>query len=227
VAEGAGRGAGTLPGIEAEQPGLWDVRQQIAALDGAVQLAGYLAEGAAAYQSGDWAGVISAYEAALALDPPWRIRRSKNTCCGRISARRSASWSGTRSPIEDLEAAEGFYLTALELLPQVDANPGEFTRLQETARDLLAEKFALNAARAVADVNQTATSLAQAVGFMRRAVNLLPADPDLRQNLVTQKATCWATSTSSVRTGPAPSPAWNPWSKRPDLCRRQCRRAAV
>jgi tetratricopeptide (TPR) repeat protein len=170
-------------GIEAEQPGLWDVRQQIAALDRSLTLAGYLDEGAAAYQSGDWAGVISAYGSALALDATLDDPQIKEHLLRAYFSQAIRILERDEVPIENLEAAEGFYFTALDLLPQVGANPGDFANLQETARDLLAEKFALAAARNSADVNQTATSLAQAVGFMRRAVNLLPAEEDLRQQL--------------------------------------------
>ena len=169
--------------IEAEQPSLWDVRQQIAALDSALTLSGYLAQGQAAYQSGDWAGVISAYGSALALDSTLEDAQIREHLLRAYFSQAIHLLERDEVPIEDLEAAEGLYFTALELLPQVEANPGDFALLQETARDLLAAKFALTAARAIADVNQTTTSLAQAVGFMRRAVNLRPADPDLRQNL--------------------------------------------
>lgn len=169
--------------IESEQPGLWDVRQQIAALDRSLTLASYLAEGAAAYQSGDWAGVISAYGSALALDSNLDEPQIKEHLLRAYFSQAIRTLERDEVSIEDLETAEGFYFTALELLPQVGSNPGDFASLQETARDLLAEKFALTAARAIADVNQTSTSLAQAVGFMRRAVNLLPAEVDLRDNL--------------------------------------------
>jgi tetratricopeptide (TPR) repeat protein len=169
--------------IEAEQPSLWDVRQRVETLEKAVQIATYLADGEAAYQSGAWDAVISAYQSALALDSTLEDPQIKAHLLRAYFSQAIQLLERDEVPIEDLEAAEALYFTALELQPQVETNPGDFALLQETARDLLAEKFALTAARNIADVNQTATALAQALGFMRRAVNLLPNNEDLRQDL--------------------------------------------
>jgi tetratricopeptide (TPR) repeat protein len=171
-------------GIEAEQPGLWDVRQQIAALDGArPSWRATWTRARPPTKSGDWAGVISAYEAALALDSTLADPQIKEHLLRAYFSQAIRILERDEVSIEDLEAAEGFYRAGRSCCPRWGPTPASSPACRRPPATCWPRSSPWRPPAPVADVNQTATSLAQAVGFMRRAVNLLPADEDLRQNL--------------------------------------------
>ena len=55
--------------IEAERPGMWDIRKQIGSLETSFEIAGYIESGREAFLENQWDQVIDAYENALSLDP--------------------------------------------------------------------------------------------------------------------------------------------------------------
>jgi len=169
--------------IEAEDPGLWDVSQQIASIETSFQIAKYMEEGNAAYQVEKWDQVISAYENALILDPelddPLMYEQLLRGYLNRIIS----MLENENTSIEDIENAEEYYRRAVALAPQSKAFASERGHLQEASNNLLELKFTQIAKANLEDKNQTMTSVAKAVSYMRKAANSKPENTALNLDL--------------------------------------------
>jgi tetratricopeptide (TPR) repeat protein len=169
--------------IEAEKPGLWDVSQQIASIETSFQIAKYMEEGNAAYQVEKWDQVISAYENALILDPelddPLMYEQLLRGYLNKIIS----MLENENTSIKDIENAEEYYRRAVALAPQSKAFASERGNLQKASNNLLELKYTQIAKASLEDKNQTITSVAKAVSYMRKAANIKPENADLQLDL--------------------------------------------
>jgi len=169
--------------IEAEKPNFWDVSQQIASIETSLQIAKYMEEGNAAYQAGKWDQVISSYENALILDPElddplMNEQLLRGYLNGIISMLENENTS-----IEDIQNAEEYYRRAVAIAPQSKAFASERENLQKASSSLIELKFTQIAKSSLGDKNQTATSVAKAVSYMRKAANIQPGNTALHLDL--------------------------------------------
>jgi len=169
--------------IEAEEPGMWDVGQQIKLIEADAQIDAFLAQGNAAYQAGHWAEVIMAYESALALDPNLNDPLMKEQLLNSYLNRIISMLQNEDTTVEDIESAEGYYRKAVALVPQSQEFASEREDLQEVSSDLLALKFTQVAREYLRDKDQTRNSIAQAVSYLRRASNIKPENTNLKLEL--------------------------------------------
>ena len=169
--------------IDSEKPGMWDVSQQIAAIETSFQIAKYIEEGNAAYQVEKWDQVISAYENALILDPelddPLMTEQLlRGYLNGIINMLENENTS-----IEDIKNAEAYYRKAVAMTSQSKAFASERGNLQKASNNLLELKFTQIAKANLEDKNQTGTSVAEAVSYMRKASNIEPENTALISDL--------------------------------------------
>jgi tetratricopeptide (TPR) repeat protein len=169
--------------IEATQPGLWDVRSQIAAMEVKGQVNTYLEQGGAAFQAGDWAGVISAYESALELDPSIDDPKVKEQLIQAYLNQISVVAGDQNASLEAIEGAEANYRRAVALIPQ----GGEFSAQREqleALNDQIKELKYIRMARDIfADPFQTVRLIDSAVSYLRQAANLNPRNTGLQSDL--------------------------------------------
>lgn len=170
--------------IETEKPGMWDVSQQIASVEISFQIAKYMEEGNAAYQVEKWDQVISAYENALILDPELDDPLMNEQLLKGYLSRIISMLKNEDSSIEDIENAEEYYRKAVAMTPQSKAFSGVRETLQKASSDLLELKLTQIAKVNLEDKNQTETSIAKAVSYMRKAVNIKPENTTLNSDLI-------------------------------------------
>ena len=169
--------------IEAEKPGLWDVSQQIALIETSLQIAKYMEEGNAAYHAGKWDQVISAYENALNLDPELDDSLMNEQLLRGYLNNIISMLKNENTSIEDIENAESYYRKAVAMAPQSKAFASERENLQKASSNLLELKFTQIAKAILEDKDQTITSVAEAVSYMRKAANSKPENTDLSLDL--------------------------------------------
>ena len=158
--------------IEAEKSGLWDVSQQIVSIETALQITNYLEEGNAAYQAQNWDQVVNAYESALVLDPSLDDPLLKEQLLNGYLNSIISMLQNENASIEDIETAEQYYRKAIALIPQNKEFTREKINLQEVSSDLLLLKFTETAKASLGDKNQTVSSIARAVSYLRKALNI-------------------------------------------------------
>lgn len=169
--------------ISAERPGLWDVSQQIDAIEKANQISEFLAEGESAYNNQIWGQVISAYENALTLDPTINDPQITEQLVRGYLNEIVRMLEDEAATIEEIELAEQYYRKAVALIPQSRTFASEREDLQEASSNLLEVKFIQVAKDILADKNQTAASISKAVSFFRRAQNVNTRNTVLQQDL--------------------------------------------
>jgi len=169
--------------IEVENPGLWDVSQQIASIEISFQIAKYMEEGNSAYQVEKWDQVISAYENALILDPELDDPLMHEQLLRGYLNRIISMLENENTSIEDVENAEEYYRRAVAMAPQSRAFASERRNLQKASSNLLELKFTQIAIANLEDKNQTVTSIAKAVSYMRKAANTNPENTALNLDL--------------------------------------------
>lgn len=169
--------------IEETQPGLWDVRSQIEAMEAKSQVSTFLDQGAAAFQAGDWAGVISAYESALELNPSIDDPRVKEQLIQAYLNQISAVAGDPNASLEAIEGAEANYRRAVALIPQ----GGDFSTQREQLEDLNDQIKELKNIRMARDIFanplQTVSMVNSAVSYLRQAANLNPRNTGLQSDL--------------------------------------------
>lgn len=172
-----------LQEIDAEQPGMWDVSQRIASIETSHQIAEALEAGNAAYLAENWGQVISAYETVMRLDPKLDDPQMKEQLLKGYLNKIIRLLQNDTFSIEDIEAAEQYYRKAVALIPQSREFASERENLQEVSSNLLEVKFTQIAKANLADKNQTASSIARAVSFLRKAANINPRNNALQLDL--------------------------------------------
>lgn len=172
-----------LKEIEAEEPGLWDVSQQITSIETSLQIAEFLAEGDAAYQEEDWDQMISAYENAMLLDPNLDDSLMTEQLLRGYLNKIITLLQSDDSSVADIEIAESYYRKAVALIPQSKEYASERENLQEVSSNLLELKFTQTAESLLEDKNQTVLTIANAVSYMEKAVNLEPNNTALQLDL--------------------------------------------
>lgn len=165
--------------IENEKPGMWDVSYQIASIETSIQLAQYIEEGNAAYQVERWDQVITAYENALTLDPKFDDPLMKEQLLNAYLKIIIGMLQNENTSADDIENAEIYYRRAVAMIPQNKAFASERGNLQEVSSNLLELKFTQTAKAFLEDKNQTTTSIAKAVSYLSKAVNLQPKNTAL------------------------------------------------
>ncbi|MDY6846526.1 MAG: hypothetical protein SVP52_05265 [Chloroflexota bacterium] len=169
--------------IEATQPGLWDVHSQIAAMEEKVQINTYLEQGEAAFRGGDWAGVIAAYEAALALDPSVDDPRMKEHLIQAYLNEITNVVENANAPLEALEGAEENYRRAVALIPQSGEFSAQRTRLDELNNAIKEKEYIWMARDIFGDPYQTVGMVGNAVNYLRQAASLNPGNAALQDDL--------------------------------------------
>ncbi len=119
-------------GIEAEQPGLWDVNRQIAAIEDSALIEKQLTDGHTAYQDENWALAITAYESLLQVtdnnfDKSIINQRLLNSYLNQV---RQILTQDTLT-IEEIETAEDHYQKAESLIAENPALAGARDQLNE------------------------------------------------------------------------------------------------
>lgn len=173
--------------IQEEHPGLWDVSQQIEAVELNTLVADYLVAGNLAYQDRDWETVISSYESALALDPQVEDPQIDEQLLQGYLQRIIQMLQLENVSIEEIETAEQYYRKAIALIPQSRAYANERENLQEVSSNLLQLKFSQTAIDMLADSDQTIATIKQAVSYLTKAVNISPESQSLQADLTNAK----------------------------------------
>ena len=169
--------------IEQEMPGLWDVSQRISLLETSFKVDELIDEGDKAFQSRDWDKVIESYENALVLNPDLNDSRIKERLLQSYFSEIARILETEQPTKEDIEKAEEYQQKAVSMAPQSDSFVFEQENLQKATQNLQVLKFRQSAKEILADKNQTLTSLADAVSYLREAVKLQGDDPDLQDEL--------------------------------------------
>ena len=169
-----------LKEIENDIPGMWDVGHQIALIEASIQLSIYLEEGSAAYLVGRWDQVIIAYENALILDPTLDDPLIKEQLFNGYLKKIIGMLEDENTSVDDIEKAEQYYRRAVAMIPQNKAFASERENLQEVSSNLLELKFTQTARAILEDKNQTTTSIAKAVSYLRNAANIKPKNTALK-----------------------------------------------
>jgi len=169
--------------IKEEQPGLWDVSQQMALIEASLQITAYLEEGSAAYQAEDWDQVISAYENALLLDPKLDDPLVTEQLLKGYLNKIISLLQNENTSINDVENAETYYRKAVALIPQSREYASERGNLQEVSSNLLELKFTQTAKSTLADNDQTVSTIANAVTYLEKAANIDPNNTALQLDL--------------------------------------------
>lgn len=173
-----------LEEIEAEKPGIWDVSQQIASIETSNQIAKYLEEGNAAFEKENWDKVLSSYENALMLAPKLDDPQVKEQLLRGYLNKIISLLQNEGTSTEDIENAEQYYRRAIALIPQSKAYSSERVNLEEVSSDLLVLKYTQTAKSILEDKNQTVSSIAKAVSYLRKAANIKPKNTALQSDLV-------------------------------------------
>lgn len=176
-----------LKEIEADNPGLWDVRQLIDSIETSKQVAQLLSEADIAYQNNDWAKAINAYETVIQLDPQNDsivIEQLLNSYLNQIVT----MLQNENASIETIEQAQDYYRRAMALAPQSKEFVSEREDLQAVSASLLEQKYAQTAKTIFEDRNQTEQSLAKAVSYMRKGENIDPVSDSPQIDLINAEA---------------------------------------
>ena len=169
--------------IESEQPRMWDVLQQITSIETSFQIAKYLEEGNTDYQAGKWDTVIIAYENALNLDSELDDPLMNEQLLKAYLNRIISMLDNEKTSTEDIENAEEYYRKAVAMTSQSKAFASERENLQKAGSNLLELKYTQIAKDILADKNQTVTSIAKALSYMRKAANIEPENTALSLDL--------------------------------------------
>ena len=173
-----------LKEVESEQPGLWDVTKQIATIETSFQIIEYLEQGNTAFRAGNWDQVINAYENAMLLDPGLDDPVIKEQFFQGYLNKIISMLENENTSIEDIEHAEEYYRKAIALAPQNPAFAGERVNLQKVSSGLLELKYSQMARAFLQDPNQTVSTIAKAISYLRKAVNMSPDNSSLQTDLV-------------------------------------------
>lgn len=172
-----------LKELDAERPGMWDVNQQIAAIENSNLLAKYLEEGNAAFEKENWDKVLSSYENALILAPKLDDPQVKEQLLRGYLNKIISLLQNDSTSTDDIENAELYYRRAVALIPQSKAYSSERVNLEEVSSDLLVLKFTQTARALLEDKNQTVSTVAKAVSYLRKAANIKPKSTALQSDL--------------------------------------------
>ena len=169
--------------IQTDKQGMWDVSQQISSIETILQIEKYLAEGNTASQEENWDLVISAYENALLLDPKLDDPLMREQMLKGYLNKIISMLQDEKTAIEDVEQAEQYYRKAVALIPQNKEFANERGNLEELSSNLLEQKYSHTAKAMLADKNQTVSSIAKAVSYIRKAANIKPKNTVLQQEV--------------------------------------------
>lgn len=172
-----------LKEIEAEETGLWDVSQQITSIEKFNQIKTSKEEGNAAFQAGNWDQVISSYETVFLLDPQTNDPQIKEQLLKGYLNKIISMLQDEHSSIEDIELAEQYYRKAVALIPQNKEFANERGNLQEVSSNLLELKYTQTAKEILRDDAQTESSIAKAVSYLRKALNISPNNTALQKDI--------------------------------------------
>lgn len=173
--------------IQEEQPDLWDVSQQIAAIESETQLTDLLAAGDLAYQNRNWSEVISSYESALLLDANLDDSQITEQLLQAYLQQIIKMLQLENVSIEEIETAEQYYRKAVALIPQSRTYANERENLQEVSSNLLQLKYSQTAVDMLADSDQTLATVKKAVSYLSKAANISPENQSLQSDLTNAK----------------------------------------
>jgi tetratricopeptide (TPR) repeat protein len=173
--------------IQDEQPDLWDVSQQIAAIESETQLTDLLAAGDLAYQNRNWGEVISSYESALLLDANLDDPQITEQLLQAYLQQIIKMLQLENVSIEEIETAEQYYRKAVALIPQSRTYANERENLQEVSSNLLQLKYSQTAVDMLADSDQTLATVKKAVSYLSKAANISPENQALQSDLANAK----------------------------------------
>jgi tetratricopeptide (TPR) repeat protein len=143
----------------------------------------YIIEGNAAYEDGNWTGVITAYEQALSLDPKLDDAVMKEQLLNGYLRQIIQLLESDSTSIEDISKAENYYRKASSMIPQSKAFASERENLQQISSNLLELKFTQTARMLLIAEDQNLASISDAVAYLNKAVNLDPKNNTLQNDL--------------------------------------------
>lgn len=172
-----------LKEIEASNPGMWDVRQQITSIQKSTNVETYIVEGRVAYQDINWLTVINAYENAMILDPMLDDPEMKEQLLRSYLNMIISMLQNDNASIEEMDNAEQYYRKAVAMIPQNKDFASERGNLQEVSSNMLVVKYAQIAKALLEDKNQNINSISKAVTYLNNAANIAPNNNTLQTEL--------------------------------------------
>ena len=169
--------------IETARPGLWDINQQIDLIASPDRIANFMAEGDAAYKVEMWDQVINAYETVLILDPNLNDTKMNEQLAESYLRKIPGMLQSENSTKEEVEKAYEYYLKANTLTPETEALDSGVRELHDNISNLLSQKFTHLSKANLANTEQTSTTIDEAIGFQKKAVDINPSDPSLKVDL--------------------------------------------
>ncbi len=169
--------------IEKQSPGLWDVKQNITALEKNLRVKQLLIDAESAYQSQNWALVINDYESALEIDPTVSSLQINKKLLEAYLNQIILITETEGATIQEIELAEKYYRRAAAIIPQSPNFAEEREALQEVRRNLLEVKYSLIANNHLAASTQTAHTIELAISNLRRAAAISQENNGMQANL--------------------------------------------
>jgi tetratricopeptide (TPR) repeat protein len=155
-------------GIEEENPGLWDVGQQIADLEAFINNKD-IRTGEEAFRLKDWDGVISAYESAFTADPGLSDPQVKEQLLIAYLSKINNDLEMDAVSLGDLETAEETYRKGMALLPENGRMSSQTSNLKKKADGLFGQGYASLAAEKLASPGQTLDDIDEAIAYFTMA----------------------------------------------------------
>jgi tetratricopeptide (TPR) repeat protein len=169
--------------VDALRPKYKDTSQLIETLREEKQIAALTKTMQDAFALEDWDGVAAAYEAIKKIDPFIDLPGLKEVLF--ISYRNLIiDIAGrTDATLEDIETAENYYRTALALFPQNREFSSERESLQQTAIDLVANKYYLYGIGLLESSNYSSQAMREAIRLMTKADSIGSGSPAIQSEI--------------------------------------------
>ena len=172
-----------LQDIEREQPGLWDVNQQIAGIETALAIKSLIEQGKLAFESENWVGVIAAYEQVMESNPAIEDQQIKEQLFGSYLNQIILMLQAENTSIIEINQAADYYRKAVALFPQSREFADEREDLRELSSGLLELKYKQIAENLLADPYQDQGTVGEAVAYLRKAAKIQPNNSALQLDL--------------------------------------------
>ena len=169
--------------IEVKNPTYKDVRFQIQNIEEQYKVDELLMVADQAYVEMRWEDVILAYEEALGIKSGLESPQLEEQLFTSYYERIKLNLSSDNPSIEDIDIAEAYYYKAVALVAQDKAFTQERRELQQFLVSLLNLKYRQIAKAFIEAPNMTEESIAKAVEYFRKAVNLAPGDVKINSEL--------------------------------------------
>jgi tetratricopeptide (TPR) repeat protein len=168
-----------LKEIEEENPLYRDVALQIQSLESEVQLSDVLNQADDAYDQGNWATAVTAYEAIRAIDANYKADHiTPQLFQSYLNAADKVLMEPTPT-LEALQAAESYFSRALSLRPQDTQTLARRAEVRNTIEVRLVNKYLEDAEAALVGQADSLTALRAAQEYFVKALELRPDDANV------------------------------------------------